>query len=355
DDFLLSKESCDKALLTAKVQQKIIFPKNSFSLYVSIPFCKTRCSYCSFVSSSINSKKSLELVDKYIDLLCEELKVTAEITKNKTLDTIYIGGGTPTAISATQLKKVTDTIAKYFPKPREYTIEAGRADTITKEKLEVIKQVANRISINPQSFEDNVLKAVGRAHTAQEVIACYNLARELGFDNINMDFIAGLPTDTVEGFKRSIDKAIELNPENITVHTLSIKRSADLYESVTALDGEIAKQMTDYSHKKLIENGYLPYYLYRQKNNIGNLENIGYCKKGYENIYNILIMDEVQTIVACGAGATTKLVSSTNISRVFNYKYHFEYINMFDEILKRKEEVRNFFKIGDIDSQIKTD
>lgn len=355
DKYLVSDNKLDLAFKTANTQAKLLKNtiENSYSLYISIPFCVSRCTYCSFVSHAIDRPKATDKIDEYIDLLCVELKETAILAKklNLTLDTIYMGGGTPTALSAHNLKRVTDAISLYFdvPSAREYTIEAGRADTITKEKLEVIKNCgAKRISVNPQTFNDDVLKKVGRKHTAKQAEDCYYLAKEVGFECVNMDFIAGLPSDTFESFKSTIDKAIELSPTNITVHTLSIKRSADLFTAKGIEEyakSNITSKMTEYAKEKLINAGYMPYYLYRQKNTIGNLENVGYAKPGYESLYNVYIMDEMQTILACGAGGVTKLVSSGEIpiKRIFNYKYHFEYITHFDTILQRKEGVISFY------------
>ena len=358
EKYLVSDAKQDLAFLTANVQQPMLadMQKNSFSLYIAIPFCVSRCSYCSFVSHAITTKKATDKVDDYVRLLCVEIEKAAEVARKEglVLDTVYIGGGTPTALSAEQLKAVTDAVKAHFnvASAREYTIEAGRADTITPEKLEVIKAAgATRISINPQTFEDAVLQNIGRKHTAQQAVDSYLLAREKGFDLINMDFIAGLPGDTFEGFCRSVDKALALDPENITVHTLSIKRSADLFEDAAMREyvrTDITGRMTEYAQKKLIEAGYRPYYLYRQKNTVGNLENVGYAKAGTESLYNIYIMDEIQTIIACGAGGVTKLVGlgENPIERIFNYKYHFEYIDRFDEILKRKEKIHDVCKAG---------
>ena len=228
----------------------------------------------------------------------------------------------------------------------EYTIEAGRPDTITREKLQVIYDAgANRVSINPQSFEERVLEAVGRKHTAQQVVDCYNMARQFGFDTINMDLIAGLPGDTLEGFQRSLDKALELGPENITVHALSVKRAADLYAQRNGSeDYSAAQKMVAYACQELTGAGYLPYYLYRQKNIVGNLENVGYAKPGHIGLYNIFIMEEVQHIAAVGAGAVSKAVFPGRIERVFNYKYPYEYIGKFADILSRKEQFGAFLK-----------
>lgn len=361
ENYLVSDDKFSLAMETANVQASLLadMPERSYSLYVAIPFCVSRCSYCSFVSHAITTRKATDKIEEYVELLTKELEKTAEIARRLSmkLDTIYIGGGTPTALSAEQLKLVTDAIAAYFPveSAREYTIEAGRADTITPEKLRVIREAgAGRISVNPQTFNDDVLRGIGRRHTARQAEDAYLEARRTGFDAINMDFIAGLPGDSLESFRSTIDRAIELSPENITVHTLSIKRSADLFsaEGITEyVKTDVTGEMTSYARKKLIEAGYRPYYLYRQKNTVGNLENVGYAKPGSESLYNVYIMDEIQTILACGAGGSTKLVGVEQdgklpIERIFNFKYHFEYIDRFDEIIRRKEQVMEFYGNG---------
>ena len=358
EKYLVSAEKLKLAFLTADTQEPMLrsMKPRSFSLYIAIPFCVSRCSYCSFVSHAITTKKATDKVDDYVLLLCRELEKAAEVAKDEglTLDTIYIGGGTPTALSAQQLKTVADTVGRCFDvsAAREYTIEAGRADTITEEKLRVIKEAgATRISINPQTFEDAVLQNIGRKHTAKQAEESFLLARRMGFSLVNMDFIAGLPGDTCEGFCRSIDKALSLDPENITVHTLSIKRSADLFQESAMREyvrSDITGRMTEYAQKALIEAGYRPYYLYRQKNTVGNLENVGYAKPRTESLYNIYIMDEIQSIIACGAGGVTKLVGlgKNPIERIFNYKYHFEYIDRFDEILNRKDRLHELCAEG---------
>lgn len=324
---------------------------SSYSLYISVPFCPTRCSYCSFVSQSVVAAK--KLIPTYVEKLCEELRYTAEIAnKNKLkLETIYIGGGTPTALSAEELQKIMETVKECFPlnNLREYTVEAGRPDTITKEKLEVIKAFgATRISINPQTMCDSVLEAIGRKHTAEDTVLAFGLARSIGFDNINMDLIAGLPTDTFEGFKDTVDKVIALNPESVTVHSLSLKRSSflNLNGDLPEIEaGVIASQMVDYAREKLSDNEIVPYYMYRQSKTVGNLENVGYAKKGFECLYNVYIMDETHTILACGASAVTKLREPEGdyIERIFNYKYPYEYIERFDEMLNRKSGVNDFY------------
>lgn len=346
--YLVSDEKINLAFATADTQEKMLsdLGRKTFSLYVSIPFCPTRCSYCSFVSQTLDKVEAI--IPQYIKNICREIEYTIEMTHSLGLvcDTVYFGGGTPTSITAQQLETIMKTVSRCIDisSLREYTVEAGRADTITREKLEVIKRNgATRISINPQTFNDDVLVAIGRRHTAKDVVESFSLARQLGFDDINMDLIAGLPTDTAESFVNTIDTALSLAPENITVHTLSIKRAADLnHGSREVLDSPVPS-MVSYASHKLMENRYMPYYLYRQKNTLGNLENTGYSLKGKESLYNIFIMEEVQTILAVGAGASTKLVSDTDIKRIFNYKHPLEYNNHFELMLQKKNEVQEFF------------
>lgn len=345
ESLYVSPEKTRLAIEIARVQQPILadlHPKD-FSLYISIPYCPSRCSYCSFVSHAITQKKALELVPRYLKCLVKEIYFTAEIARNAglSLRSVYIGGGTPTSLTAAQLREICAAVKACFPlsKDIEYTIEAGRADTIDAEKLAVIKEAgAGRISINPQTFSDEVLRQIGRAHTAAQVIDSYQLAQKVGFEAVNMDFIAGLPGETVESFCRSIDKAAALSPENVTVHTLTIKRSSTLFaDGHRAEDYRPVQQMVDYAREKLSAAGYQPYYLYRQKNSVGNLENVGYAKPGTAGRYNVYIMEEVQTILAAGAGAVTKVVLPGRIERTFNYKYPYEYVTQFDEILARKQ------------------
>ncbi len=324
---------------------------NSYSLYISIPFCPTRCSYCSFVSHSV--EKSKKLIPQYIELLCKELVTTAEITKRNKLklETVYIGGGTPTAISATELERIMSTVANNFDLSNllEYTVEAGRPDTITREKLEVIKNYgATRISINPQTMNDSVLEYIGRKHTSAQTVEAFKLAREVGFNNINMDLIAGLPCDTISSFQQTIEKILLLDPESVTVHSLSFKRSSNMNkgeELPEANIGATASAMVDYAFERLSEKNILPYYMYRQSKTVGNLENVGYSKPGFEGYYNVYIMDETHTILACGASAVTKLRQPKGnlIERIFNFKYPYEYIDRFDEIIERKNGIDVFY------------
>lgn len=349
-DYLCSEEKCEMAYKTAMVQKKIldnIDPK-SFSLYVSIPFCPTRCSYCSFVSQSIDH--CMDLIPEYVDKLCEEIVYTGKIVAELglRLDTVYFGGGTPTTLSAGQLVKIMDTIENNFDMSavREYTIEAGRPDTITEEKLIAIKNKGcKRISINPQTLNDKVLEVIGRKHTTEQFFKSFELAEKIGFDCINTDIIAGLSQDTEESFKNTVDKLTEMSPENITVHTLSIKRAARLNQGDKKELENPADKMIEYANQKLLKAGYQPYYLYRQKNMVENLENIGWCKAGFESLYNIYIMEEIQSIIAVGAGASIKLVDikGNELKRIFNYKFPIEYIKHFELMLERKNEMRTFY------------
>ncbi len=326
--------------------------KDSFSLYISIPFCPTRCSYCSFVSHAI--EKAEHLIPLYVEYLCKEIELTAVIAKenNLKLKTIYMGGGTPTTLDANQIRVVLDTVKKSFDLSHllEFTVEAGRPDTITEEKLIAIKECgATRISINPQTMNDNVLKVIGRGHTSKQTIDAFNLAKKVGFDNINMDLIAGLPGDTLDSFINTVEQLLALNPESITVHSLSMKRSSKMniagdFPEIEA--GKVADKMVSYARNKLSQNKILPYYMYRQSKTVGNLENVGYAKIGKECLYNVFIMDETHTILACGAAAVTKLrePGGNYIERIFNFKYPYEYINRFDELILRKKGISEFYK-----------
>ena len=352
--YLCSKNKCEIAYQTAMTQKNILseIKDNSFSLYVSIPFCPSRCSYCSFVSQSV--EMCLKEIPTYLENLCKEIEYTAEITRKLglVLDTIYFGGGTPTTLEAFQLEKLIKCIEKNFDLSnlREYTVEAGRPDTITEEKLSVLKENGvGRISINPQTLNDKVLENIGRKHTAGEFFDSFSLARKTGFDVINTDIIAGLPGDTPDSFKNTLESIIKLSPENITVHTLSIKRAAKLNHDERPKGKSYASEMIEYADKRLWEEGYRPYYLYRQKNMMDNLENIGWAKPGYENLYNIYIMEEIQTIIAVGAAGSTKLIRKSpkdergNIERIFNYKFPLEYNRHFQLMLERKDKIEEFY------------
>ena len=354
NDLLVTDEKYSLARSVADCEEKIIATSKpqSFSLYVSIPFCPSRCSYCSFVSHSVENEKAKALLPVYVELLEKELIETAEIANSigLQLESVYIGGGTPTTLSAEQLKNIINAIEYNFDMTacREFTVEAGRPDTITEEKLRVIKNSSvNRISINPQTFNDSVLNAVGRRHSAEDTIQIYKTARRMGFDNINMDLIAGLPTDTVEGFKYSLDTAVSLNPENVTVHTLAVKRASGIGQKSPDLavkNANRASDMLDYTFRVLSEK-YHPYYMYRQSKSAGSLENVGWAKPDTECIYNIFMMEECHTILSCGGGAVTKLKApkGNEIERIFNFKYPFEYISGFETLRERKKRITEFY------------
>ncbi len=349
--LLVSPQKTELSALVHHAQEGILTKngRRAFSLYVSIPFCPTRCSYCSFVSQSV--EKAFELIDEYLIKLCEEIRVTARIARALRLElsSVYIGGGTPTTLSSEQLKMLLSVINTSFDTKdiAEFTVEAGRPDTVTEAKLISLKEAGvTRISINPQTFNDDVLREIGRRHTARQALDAFRLARETGFDNINMDFIAGLPTETLESFRHSIDTALSLNPESITVHTLAVKKSARLHERDTEREYSLTADMLAYVEEKLPSRGFVPYYLYRQSKMLSNLENIGWAKEGFFSPYNIYIMEETHSIFGCGAGAVTKLrdQDSDYLERIFNFKYPYEYISRFDEMLRRKERISEFYR-----------
>lgn len=352
-DFFVSNEKIALSRETEHNERKILelSKPESFSLYVGIPFCPSRCSYCSFVMASI--ERAEKLIEPYTKLLCEEIKRTAEIA-NKLglrLETVYFGGGTPTTLSAEQLDTVLGTVNKSFDMStcREFTVEAGRPDTIDIAKLFALKEnKVDRISINPQTVNDEVLKTIGRKHTAQQFFDAFELARKCGFDNINTDLIAGLPTDTPESFKNSLDSIVRLNAECITVHTLCMKRASRLTTEGVTLDlqqARDAREMLAYTQNILGQNEYIPYYMYRQSRMVGNLENVGWSKIGFESLYNVYVMDETHTILACGSGGVTKLKRNNPdyLERIFNFKYPYEYIDRFDELIQRKSGIMQFY------------
>lgn len=352
-DFFVSNEKIALSRETEHNERKILelSKPESFSLYVGIPFCPSRCSYCSFVMASI--ERAEKLIEPYTKLLCEEIKRTAEIANKLGLriETVYFGGGTPTTLSAEQLDTVLKTVNKSFDMStcREFTVEAGRPDTIDFAKLFALKEnKVDRISINPQTVNDEVLKTIGRKHTAQQFFDAFELARKCGFDNINTDLIAGLPTDTPESFKNSLDSIVRLNAECITVHTLCMKRASRLTTEGVTLDlqqARDAREMLAYTQNILGQNEYIPYYMYRQSRMVGNLENVGWSKRGFESLYNVYVMDETHTILACGSGGVTKLKRNNPdyLERIFNFKYPYEYIDRFDELIQRKSGIMQFY------------
>lgn len=339
--FRVSPQKAEVVMEVTRNQSRMEINDNLVDLYINIPFCTTKCYYCSFISAPI--AQCQQYVEPYIDALLKELNAVKEIINknNYIVKSIYMGGGTPTALSHEQLDRILTQIT--YP-VSEFTVEAGRPDTITKEKLDVLKKHGvTRISINPQTFSNRTLKQIGRAHTSQDIIDAYNMALPYKF-SVNMDLIAGLSNESFNTFKNSLNKTLELHPDNITVHTLSVKRTSKLSEGEgdKGTVDEVTK-MIDYSYKKLTEAGYSPYYLYKQKNMVGNLENLGYTLKNKECIFNIDSMEEVATIVAVGANAISKrFFSLTNrIERNANVKNLNDYISRIDEIISKKQD---FFK-----------
>ena len=325
---------------------------DSFSLYISIPFCPSRCSYCSFVSQSV--EKARHLVPEYVRLLCEEIAYTGKIAKDigLRLESVYMGGGTPTSLEAEDLAVILKTVRENFDMSacREFTVEAGRPDTITEEKLIALKENGcDRLSVNPQTLNDEVLQNIGRKHSVDDFYRSFELARKIGFTHINTDLIVGLPGDTPESFENTMKGICRLDPESVTVHTLSMKRSSQLTGDnmqILREDCENVSRMLDNAYSSLNGCGYSPYYLYRQTKMLGNMENTGWSKPGFEGIYNVFIMDETHTILACGAGAVTKLRDphSDNIERIFNFKYPYEYNTRFSELMERKNAISAFYK-----------
>lgn len=347
NEFYIGKDKAKLLLDIAKTEYNILYPmdENKISLYISIPFCPTRCNYCSFPSNPMN--KSGHLTGEYVNALCKEIEETANLkkVKNKIIDTVYIGGGTPSSLSHMEIDKILNCIRKSFnlSQIREFTFEAGRPETITLDKLEVLKRSGiTRLSINPQTMNDCTLRGINREHTSEEVIEAYRMAKEFGFNNINMDIIIGLPNETINMLKYTMEQIKDINPSSITVHTLSIKKASNLKENnySNIIDENEILDMIDLTMQYAKSMGLQPYYLYRQKYMVGNLENIGYSKPSYEGIYNIQIMEEKQTIIALGAGAVSKIIfnEDNRLERVPNVKNLEHYLNRVEEMVERKRK-----------------
>ncbi len=342
--YEMSPEKAKLAAAVASAERRILnrVDKNGISLYIGIPFCPTRCLYCSFTSYPIEIYKNK--VDEYIDALIKELQFLGQKAKGKRLDSVYIGGGTPTSLSAGQIDKIMYAVSNMFDLSNimEYTVEAGRPDTITAEKLSVIrKNGAGRISINPQTMNDKTLKLIGRNHTVENIKRVYYEAREAGHDNINMDLILGLPGEGETEVSNTMNEVEKLMPDSLTVHTLAVKRASRLKEKLGEYDlakAMLMEKILELSASGAAEMGLVPYYMYRQKNMLGSFENVGYAKSGFESIYNVVIMEETQSIYAAGAGASTKLYDpeTDRIERIFNVKNVDEYIERIDEMIDRK-------------------
>ena len=326
-----------------------LLENRDLSLYIGIPFCPTRCAYCSFVSRTVG--KNTGLMEPYLQALLKELELTGKLLESsgKTVRTIYIGGGTPTTLTDKQLEQLMGAVHRHFDLSRciEFTVEGGRPDTLTAQKLQTVRNCgADRMSINPQTMVDSVLRASGRPHTAHDVEQRYKEAVDAGFDAINMDLIAGLPTDTYDGFCHSLDRVAALEPANITVHTLALKKGADLFEKRVALpDHEEVARMVEYANDRLASLGYKPYYLYRQKYMSGSFENVGWSRDGLDCLYNIYMMEEVHTIISLGGGGMNKVnLPDGSLQRFHNPKFPEQYIEQIDSVLRQKEELFDLLK-----------
>lgn len=326
---------------------------DGISLYIGIPFCPSRCVYCSFISFSV--ERSADLMEPYLAALEQEIHAGAEIVRRigKRIETVYIGGGTPTTLSARQMERLLKAVHREFDLSgcKEFTVEAGRPDTVTEEKLTVMKHWGvTRISLNPQSMNQEILDRIGRRHTPEDIIAAFAMARKAGFHHINMDVIAGLPDESYPMFCHTLQELFSLEPEGITVHTMSVKRASVLKQNQEEYDltaREVVGKMLDYAWAELEPRGYFPYYLYRQKYILGGYENTGFAKPGKECLYNVYIMEETQSILSLGAGGSTKIVEGDRIERIFNVKEPTEYIKRVDEMIARKQKIEAILKGGD--------
>ena len=347
EKYLLSDSKAD--LLAEIAEYQLINvkgnPSDFISVYAGIPFCPTRCEYCSFASNVAGD----DVIERYLTDLKREITYTGELYQvdRKDIESIYIGGGTPTTLNSSQLKELIDSLTMAFtvnPRDIEFTVEAGRPDTITEDKLLTLKKLGiGRISINPQSMKDYTLRLIGREHSSNDIRKAFSLADKVGFEIVNADLIAGLPEENSDDFRASLDEIIELGADNITVHTLSVKRGSRLHENdpdYYRRDIERVSEMLSYAGEKLRDCGYHPYYIYRQKHQMGAFENVGYCKEGAHSIYNIRIMEDKQSIIALGAGGVGKIYfpDEDRIERVANVSNYEIYSERFDEMLERKNK-----------------
>lgn len=344
-DYKIDKDKVKTMLDIAKIQRKYIYPVNRdrYSLYIGIPFCPTRCSYCSFPAFGL--ARDYKIVEKYIDTLLYEIEATSNLMKGKKLNTIYIGGGTPSSIKTKDLERIIQAIRYNFPEDiKEFTVEAGRPDTISRDMLKMLSfHGVDRISINPQTMNQKTLNRISREHSVESIFSTYSLAKDVGFDIINMDIILGLPGENKAHVKYTLNEIKKLDPENLTIHTLALKRGSKLLRKKDRRLEEQEKNIQDmfYEVEKLTENNnYRPYYLYRQKRSLGNLENIGYSKDNMESIYNIAMMEERETIIGLGLGAVSKIYNhkDKSIKRVANFKGLKDYNERIRELIIRKKE-----------------
>ncbi|MBO5929839.1 MAG: coproporphyrinogen dehydrogenase HemZ [Clostridia bacterium] len=352
NEFCVNHEKTSLAITIANEERKVMqsIPQKAVSLYIDIPFCPSKCVYCSFASMPVSQMK--DFIEPYLNALYAELDKIKTIVSDLGFHivSIYIGGGTPTSILSIELDNLLYKITKTFDLShlQEFTIEAGRPDTITDSKLAVMQKYGvDRISINPQSMNDKTLEVIGRKHSVKQIYDAYELAQKYSFKCINMDVIAGLPKETISEFMHTIDLVTEMKPENITVHTMSIKRAAKLNQDqdFAGLPEDFAvTEMVSYAHDALQKNGYIPYYLYRQKNILGDLENTGFHRNNTPGIYNICMMEEIRPVFSAGVGAVTKLVKNDRIERIFNIKDVREYLKRADEMLARKDFIYEFYQ-----------
>ncbi|MEF9935291.1 MAG: coproporphyrinogen dehydrogenase HemZ [Clostridium sp.] len=348
--YHLDSDKIELLIKVAKAEEPFLSTKErSIGIYIGIPFCPTRCSYCSFTSNPLGTKG--KMVDAYLDCLIKEIEYTANLIKEKNInvDTLYIGGGTPTALNEGQLERLLKTVSENINTVgiREYTIEAGRPDSITYEKLQIIKKYnADRISVNPQTMNDETLKKIGRIHTSQDTIDIFNMARELGFNNINMDMIIGLPGEGTSHVKKTIQGIKQLKPESITIHTMAIKRASKLNEQRYEGSCDESLEMYNIAVDGARDLNMIPYYMYRQKNMISPLENVGYSLEGMECIYNVQMIAENISIIGLGADSVSKAIypKENRLERVANLKDLDEYIKRIDEVLLNKEKVINMIE-----------
>jgi len=359
-EYDVSPERASLCLITTRetLKAESALDEKDVCLYVGIPFCPTRCAYCSFVSQSV--EKSMKLVEPFLLALEQEIAATSAQVKALGLRpvSLYMGGGTPTTLSAAQLDRLCTVLAEQFDLSalREYTVEAGRPDTITAEKLQVLRRHGvDRISVNPQTMDDRVLELIGRRHTAADIVSALEKARSVGGFDVNMDLIAGLPGDSAAGFRSTLEKVLALGAENITVHTLSLKKGSRITLEETPIpDAREVAAMLDYASQRLSAAGYAPYYLYRQKFMSGGFENVGWARDGRVNLYNICIMEELRSILAMGGGGSTKLIRTDggrNI-RLMAPKYPLEYIESIDKTCAEKTRISEFYQLIKEDGEI---
>ncbi len=343
-EYYVRQDKIDLAMKISKSEERIIKASdpNAVSLYIGIPFCPTRCLYCSFTSYPMAQYKNK--VDAYLDALEREIAFCGDNLKDTPIESIYIGGGTPTSLNPTQLNRLLTMVFESFKAPKEFTVEAGRPDTITEEKLKIISSFGiNRISINPQTLNDKTLALIGRDHKTEDFFKAFDLARKLGIGHINCDIILGLPTEGEEEVRTTLEGLKALSPESLTVHTLAVKRASRLKETLDSYnlaDFALMDRLLTLSAEYTEKMGLSPYYMYRQKNMVGNFENVSYCKPNHECIYNIQIMEETQSIIAMGCGGSTKTVdkATNRIERIFNVKSVDDYITRTDEMIERKRK-----------------